>query len=172
MNPSKTKFITISTANNLIVPSPVSRGQAIERVQSHQHLGVTFNDRYTWNDHVNYIVNHVSKRIGILMALKYRLTKSCLRNIYIFHISGLRWNIVTWFGMDCVMVPCAWNWKNCSANVYEFLLASLHTVDLILFTLTRASVFWRSDGVYIDSSCFLKSFTAMLLHICMVYSQN
>ena len=100
LNPSKTKFITISTAKNLTIPNPISRGQAIERVHCHKHLGVIFNDKYSWQDHINSVINEVSKRIGILRALKYRLTRCCLRTIYLSHIrSKLEYCDVIWDGL-------------------------------------------------------------------------
>ena len=100
LNPSKTKFMTVSTCREVVIPSPATRGQSIEYTRSHKHLGVTFNDKYTWTDHVHQIIDQVSSRIGVLRSLRFKLSRSCLRTIYISHIrSKLEYCDVVWDGL-------------------------------------------------------------------------
>ena len=42
-----------------------------------------------WNDHIDYITDKVSRRVGILRLLKYKVTRNCLRTIYISHIRSI-----------------------------------------------------------------------------------
>ena len=100
LNPSKTKFMVISTSRDVVIPTPTARGQPIEYTSSHKHLGVTFNDRYTWTDHVHQITDQVSSRIGVLRSLRFKLSRTCLRTIYISHIrSKLEYCDVVWDGL-------------------------------------------------------------------------
>ena len=90
LNPTKTKFMCISPPdNNRVTPSPSFHGTPIEIVDSHKHLGLIINNSLTWKDHIDYLVTKVSKRIGILRALKFRLTRTCLRTIYMTHIRSV-----------------------------------------------------------------------------------
>ena len=136
LNPSKTKFMTISSARNVTVASPMFRGQAIERVRSHQHLGLIINDRYTWHEHINNIIDQVSKRIGILRSLKHRLTRSCLRALYISHIrSKLEYCDVVWDGL--------------CGDVLSLELEKLQRECIRIFT--GLTAFCRLDHLYADS---------------------
>ena len=89
LHPNKTKCLFISTAHNPVVPRPSLNGTDIEIVSSHKHLGLIFNDKATWSDHIEYIVTKVSKRIGILRSLKYRLDRNSLMIIYKTYIRSL-----------------------------------------------------------------------------------
>ena len=100
LNPSKTKFITISFSRDTVIPRPVFNGEYIEKVPSHKHLGVYLNENLNWQDHLDHVTAQVSKRIGILRSLKYRLSRSKLRAIYISHIrSKLEYCDVVWDGL-------------------------------------------------------------------------
>ena len=48
LNPSKTKFMTISFSRGAIIPKPSSKGEFIEYVSKDKHLGVYFNDKMNW----------------------------------------------------------------------------------------------------------------------------
>ena len=99
INATKTKSMSITLAKNRIIPTPSLNNILIDNVTSHKHLGLVLNNTLTWNDHIDYIVKKTSKRIGILRSLKYRLSRECLRTIYISHIrSVLEYCDVVWDG--------------------------------------------------------------------------
>jgi hypothetical protein len=58
-------------------------GSPVEVVDHHKHLGVILNNRATWSDHLDAIITKISKRIGLLRSLKYKLNRSSLKTIYV-----------------------------------------------------------------------------------------
>ena len=55
----------------------------VERVSTYKLLGVVFNDKLTWNDHIDYIINKASKRIFCISQLiRARVSESDIVIIY------------------------------------------------------------------------------------------
>ena len=54
----------------------------LTRVSSHKHLGLVLNSAFTWSDHVTYICNKVSKKLGMLYKSKTRLNRNSLVKLY------------------------------------------------------------------------------------------
>ena len=54
----------------------------LTRVTSHKHLGLVLNSAFTWSDHVTYICNKVSKKLGMLYKSKTRLNRNSLVRLY------------------------------------------------------------------------------------------
>ena len=44
-------------------------------------LGVIIDDKFTWQEHINYINNKLSKSLGILHRVKYFLDESSLFDV-------------------------------------------------------------------------------------------
>jgi len=101
LNPSKTVCMNITMVRNKVIPEPKSQGQPIQIVKSHKHLGLYLNDTANWSDHIEYLVSKVSRRIGVLRSLKYKLNRSSLKTIYMSHIRSL-------------MEYCHIAWDNCT----------------------------------------------------------
>ena len=57
-------------------------GSSIPQVRSHKHLGLLLNDQLKWSDHVTYIVNKASKKIGLLRRLRSRLVPIAVQSVY------------------------------------------------------------------------------------------
>jgi hypothetical protein len=53
---------------------------------SHKHLGVTLSSDAKWNNHIENIILNVSKHLGILRTLKYRLSRQNLEQLYLVYI--------------------------------------------------------------------------------------
>ena len=80
-NPGKTKSMTIS--NKTTVHPPLTfNGNVLDEVKSNKHLGVTFSSNLSWSQHINDIVNSVSKPTSVLQGLKHRLDRKTLENVY------------------------------------------------------------------------------------------
>ena len=45
---------------------------------SHKHFGVTLSSDAKWNNHIENIILSVSRHLGILQKLKYRLSRQNL----------------------------------------------------------------------------------------------
>jgi hypothetical protein len=56
---------------------------------SHKHLGVTLSSDAKWNNHIENIILSVSRYLGILRKLKYRLSRQNLEKLYFIVIGML-----------------------------------------------------------------------------------
>ena len=56
----------------------------MRQVVQHKHLGVTFNDRLTWKDHVDTISTKAARKIGFLRRYRKRLPQIVLQHNYYF----------------------------------------------------------------------------------------
>ena len=60
-------------------PAVTMNNVEVKRVDSHKHLGVIFNNRCTWNEHIEEITSKACKRIHLLQLLKYQLDRRPLQ---------------------------------------------------------------------------------------------
>ena len=86
-NPNKTEYILLSRKLNKPVHPPViMNNQVITEVESHKHLGVTFESSGTWHKHIQLITTKAWQRIHIMRKLKFRLDRKALETIYMAFI--------------------------------------------------------------------------------------
>lgn len=57
-------------------------GEDLERVDCYKYLGITLNQRLSWEDHVSNIASKIRKRISILSRIKYMLPLSARLTFY------------------------------------------------------------------------------------------
>ncbi|MCG8431109.1 MAG: hypothetical protein MJA29_08040, partial [Candidatus Omnitrophica bacterium] len=98
-NPNKTEAMTFSakrvasTANGLYFS-----GKNVIEVVTHKHLGIIFNQRLNWSDHIDYVTSKCMKRINILRKLKNRLPRKTLCTLYFTMIqSVIEYGIVVYY---------------------------------------------------------------------------
>ena len=77
INVSKTKVMNICCRSNLL-----SRIPAFDNVVSLKVLGLIFNDKLNWSDHVNFVTSKVSQRLYILRVLKPHLCHDDLISVF------------------------------------------------------------------------------------------
>ena len=66
-NAEKSEHLTISTRKSDIrSPHVTMNGTQVPQVTSHKHPGVNFNDRLSWNQHVDKVYTSYAQRIGII----------------------------------------------------------------------------------------------------------
>ena len=135
LNPTKTKCMNITFAVNKIIPAPSFQGTPIDLVESHKHLGLVINNKLSWHDHIDYLTEKVTRRIGILRMLKFRLTRSCLRTVYITHVRS-------------VMEYCCTIWDSCNA---EQALTLERLQRDCLRIITGLTAYCRNDNLYRES---------------------
>ena len=71
--------------------------QVIKEVESHKHLGVTFERSGTWHKHIQLITTKAWQRIHIMRKFKFRLDRKALETIYIaFNRPILEYADVVW----------------------------------------------------------------------------
>ena len=80
-NPKKTKSMTFSY-KNVIHPPVHFQNKTIDDVEQHKHLGLTFNTKVNWNDHISNIISSVSKLLDVLQKLSKEIDRKSLEIIY------------------------------------------------------------------------------------------
>ena len=90
-NPRKCKDMVIYFGRKFTkesVPVLMVGGESIERVNSFKLLGVIFNSRLTWDNHVSYILSKVAKRFYIIFQLARIGVPPC--DIILIYVSLIR----------------------------------------------------------------------------------
>ena len=82
-NPNKTTSLLVSRKVNKPYHPPLYMNNInISEVTSHKHLGVTFSNDGSWNDHTQSIKSKAWQRINIMRKLKFTLDRKSLETIY------------------------------------------------------------------------------------------
>ena len=98
-NPNKTEAVLFSLRNNDIQPVLNFDNTLITFVENHKHLGVTFNNRCLWNEHIQNILNSAWKVVGIMRRLKFVLNRQALNQIYLSYVRPvLEYSSIVWDG--------------------------------------------------------------------------
>jgi hypothetical protein len=71
-NARKSGVMVVGAASDLLAPFTLC-GESVPFVSKYKYLGVVFNDKWDWSDHVQYVLSSVSKRV---CALEWRLWKN------------------------------------------------------------------------------------------------
>ena len=85
-NPAKTESLFVSTKHNVMFPPLYFGGGIVKEVTAHKQLGVILSSNLSWNEHIDDICLKASKRLDILRALKYKLSRQALKLIYLSFI--------------------------------------------------------------------------------------
>ena len=85
-NPDKTEIMLFSNTDVRYNFNFSFNGNNIPITMSHKHLGVTLSSDAKWNNHIENIILNVSKHLGILRKLKYRLSRQNLEQLYLVYI--------------------------------------------------------------------------------------
>ena len=106
INPDKTKYIIFKTKQRSLsdcnLPTIKLNEKILERENEFLYLGTFLDENLTWDSHINYISNKISKSIGILRRLKFVVQKDILKTIYFALINPhLNYSTLTWgFNLD------------------------------------------------------------------------
>ena len=96
-NPSKTEAIFFSCNDAHHLPNLMFEDVLVNFVESHKHRGLTLSSNAKWHAHIENIITYVSKLLGIIRAVKYKLSRKALNNIYISYIRPiLEYATVVW----------------------------------------------------------------------------
>ena len=63
-------------------PPLYMNGTAITETSSHKHLGLTFSNNCSWNEHISNITATAWTRLNLLRALKFKIKRPALEKIY------------------------------------------------------------------------------------------
>ncbi|MCG7878111.1 MAG: reverse transcriptase family protein [Candidatus Thiodiazotropha endolucinida] len=96
-NPNKTTALLFSLRELGDVPDLIFDGVPIQFVTSHRHLGITFNEKGKWYDHIEQGLSSASKVIGVMRKLKYTFSYHALNQIYISYVRPiLEYSSIVW----------------------------------------------------------------------------
>ena len=99
-NLDKNTFLLISRRQSPTQLSLTFNGQSINQSNKHKHLGVTFNSQGNWSHHMEEVITKANKRLGILLNLKYVLSRNALKTLYISNVrSIIEYSDILW---DCI----------------------------------------------------------------------
>ena len=61
----------------------------LTEIDCHKHLGITLSSSCTWTDHINLKTEKVWVRLNLMRALKFRISRKALKQMYISFIRPL-----------------------------------------------------------------------------------
>ena len=89
-NPIKTLSMLILRKRNPVLHGPLfMNGTMIKNTSFHNHLGLTFSNTSSWDEHVKSISEKSWSRLHLLKALKFRVSRKSLEKIYFAYIRPL-----------------------------------------------------------------------------------
>ena len=81
-NSSKTKSMLFTRKQNVNPPTLYLNNDALDNTLIHKHLGLTFNYKGAWKDHINDTYSKACTRLNVLCMLKYNLDRNSLERLY------------------------------------------------------------------------------------------
>ena len=89
-NATKTLSMILSLLKNPpLHPTLYTNNTPIATTASHKHLGLTFSNNCSWNEHINNITKTAYSRLNLLRALKFKVNRNALEKMYISFIRPL-----------------------------------------------------------------------------------
>jgi len=99
-NPSKTVCMTLSSKKQASSMPILFDDLPLNEVSEHKHLGVIFNNKLTWTDHIQSLLSKVAKMKNVMLHLKNRLDRNTLNHIYLSFVRPkLEYASIVW--SDC-----------------------------------------------------------------------
>ena len=82
-NPLKTVYMLVTKKSEQNTKLTLNiKNSEIMKVNEHKHLGIVFNSRFTWCDHIAYICRKASKKLGLLYKNRKKFTRSILIKLF------------------------------------------------------------------------------------------
>ena len=82
-NPTKTKYLIFSKKiERLVYPPLYLQNKQLVEVASHKHLGLTLNNKLTWDDHITRICTDAGKRLSVIKRLPSNITPYTKLQLY------------------------------------------------------------------------------------------
>ena len=83
LNVKKTKFMCFDTSRSTSSNFDISiSNEKLEQVKSQKFLGVIFDDKLMWKDHINMIISRLNSCLGASRRARPYLNKASLMTIY------------------------------------------------------------------------------------------
>ena len=110
------------------VPSPnlVFDNVQISFVEHHKHLGLTLSANGKWREYIRQLTESASKILGMMRAVKFKISRNSLNQIYISFLRPL---------LEYASVV----WDNCTFSERDSLEKIQHEAARIVTGLTRST---------------------------------
>jgi hypothetical protein len=96
-NPQKTVSLLVTKRQNPSHINMLMEDTPIIQLDMHKHLGVIINNKGTWTDHINNLLDSTLNKLNMLKSLKYILNRQSLEIMYkSFVRSSLEYADVIW----------------------------------------------------------------------------
>ena len=100
-NATKTVKMRLSLKKASELPSLNLCGKELASVETYKHLGLTFNTKLTFKDHINEIAIKANRKIDVMKRLKYSVDRKTLEVLYISFVRPvLEYANVIWDNCD------------------------------------------------------------------------
>lgn len=105
-SPPKTVTLNISKKKKKLPrPDLIMDGHVLKDLKCHKHLGLTFSDDLTWNEHIGNIAVGANKLLDIFNAFKYKLDRQSLERLYFTYVRPkLEYACITWDDIPAYLV--------------------------------------------------------------------
>ena len=89
-NPAKTTSLLITRKLQPQLHPPLEMNSiTLKEASTHKHLGITFSSSCTWSEHINNITDTAWKRLNIIRALKFKISRLALEKLYTAYVRPL-----------------------------------------------------------------------------------
>ena len=96
-NLSKTVAMFFTSKRNNQLPNLIFNDVRINFVDNHKHLGLTLSSNGKWKAHIDNLCRSVSKLLGMMRTLKFRLKRDSLNQVYVSFLRPiLEYAYVVW----------------------------------------------------------------------------
>nr|CAB3264535.1 pol-like protein [Phallusia mammillata] len=82
LNYTKTKYMLFSPHSASLDLQITVNGNELQKATSLNYLGVIFDERMSWADHVHFVRNKIASAAGVLSKLRHYVRSSTLRCVY------------------------------------------------------------------------------------------
>ena len=98
LNISKSKFMIIS--NKKAIPRNFTvaiNGENLEKCTSYKYLGIIFDEKLNWKEHISYVCGKVASACGALAKLRHCVNTNILKEFYhALSYSYIRYGLIVW----------------------------------------------------------------------------
>ena len=101
INTAKTVYMLLGSISNIEIPQIIINSENINRVSTSKFLGIIIDHKLKFNEHINSVIEKLSKFSGILYKIKRYVSRPLLLNLYYsFAWSYLNYGAVVWCNLN------------------------------------------------------------------------
>ena len=132
LNLSKTHFMVFHRTRHKQYKIHIEINKVpIEQVKHTQYLGVIFDDRLEWSNHITYINTKIAKGVGIICRAKKYFNTSALINLYnAFVFPYLIYCVEIWGNALSIHIQSLVKFQN---KIVRIITSSYHTTETVIY---------------------------------------